>query len=195
VPDAKNLMKSIENNKILVSTMMDIDLIWHTHQTISSDSYYRWCLTSIGRLIDHDDTIPGEDLQKGYTRTFIYWSRAYHEPYSNHPPDHSAWQKNHKFTWSPFGLYREFQWKRHTSTSRPIQGVPTVVVDSPHTINPKCVIATPVYDSTYRPDNNLTTNIVPVFSAPRKFSPHNYHLFYRHYYALILTEILPTVAI
>jgi len=153
-----DLMKRFGRKKMLVPTM-DIDLVWHTHQTISTD-YYK-CTTSYFRnLIDHDDTIPGEDLLKGYARTFIYWSRAYNEAYSSHPPDYAAWRRNHKFICSPFGLYREIQWRRHSSTDRPVRhtrvAVAVPVPEQYSGVKPVCVLATPVYDSSYRPDNNLT---------------------------------------
>ena len=162
------LMKTFGKKKMLVPTM-DIDLVWHTHQTYSHD-YIQCCNRHIHRVIDHDDTIPGEDLHKGYTRTFISWSRAYHEAYSSHPPDYTAWRRNHTSFCSLFGLYREILWIRHSSTVRPGQQIPVAVSvpaaeESRTVVKPVCVVATPVYDSTYRPDNNLTTIIAPVMAV------------------------------
>ena len=165
------LMKTFGKKKTLVPTM-DIDLVWHTHQAEAND-YSFVCNHYFHRLIDHDDTIPGEDLQKGYTRTFIYWSRAYNEAYSSHPPDYNAYQRNHTSFYSPFGLYRQLVWKLNPSTHHPVikmlftTDVPIpvpVAKESAHISKPVCVLATPVNDSTYRPDNNLTTNIVPVMA-------------------------------
>jgi len=153
-----DLMKRFGRKKMLVPTM-DIDLVWHTHQ-INHGDYYKCTTTYFHDLIDHDDTIPGEDLLKGYARTFIYWSRAYNEAYSSHPPDYAAWRRNHKSIYSPFGLYREIQWIRHSSTNRPVRQTPTAVAvpvrEESANAKPLCVLATPVYDSSYRPDNNLT---------------------------------------
>jgi len=157
-----NLMKSYGKRMMLVPTM-DIDLVWHTHQTHASD-YYTCCWSYFKHLIDHDDTIPSCDLHVAYTHTFISWSRAYHEAYSSHPPDYNAWRRNYGcFN----GLYREMLWRRHSSVERPVKETPVAVaVPVREGAAPLvCVLATPVYDSSFRPDNNLTTNVVEVAAA------------------------------
>jgi len=54
-----NLAK-VHSRKVLDPTM-DIDLVWHTHQTNHED-YVRYCNNHLGRIFDHDDSISGADL-------------------------------------------------------------------------------------------------------------------------------------
>jgi len=49
--------------KTLVPTM-DIDLVWHTHQT-DPVNYNNYTTSILGRLLNHDDTIGSDDLGKG----------------------------------------------------------------------------------------------------------------------------------
>ena len=49
--------------KTLVPTM-DIDLVWHAHQT-DPISYCQMCWAVLGRILNHDDTIGADDLGKG----------------------------------------------------------------------------------------------------------------------------------
>ncbi|KDO26755.1 hypothetical protein SPRG_08057, partial [Saprolegnia parasitica CBS 223.65] len=70
----------------------DIDLVWHAHQTTGRP--YRDYSRSVSKakcVIDHDDTIPGGDLAKGYADTFVLWSQTFGEAYSSFPPSYEAW--------------------------------------------------------------------------------------------------------
>ena len=49
--------------KTFVPTM-DIDLVWHTHQT-DPTSYGAYTKSVLGKILNHDDTIGDEDLGKG----------------------------------------------------------------------------------------------------------------------------------
>ena len=60
-----HLMK-VHPRKTLVPTM-DIDLVWHTHQT-DPVNYCQYTSAVLGRVLNHDDTIGSEDLKKGYAR-------------------------------------------------------------------------------------------------------------------------------
>ncbi|KDO18244.1 hypothetical protein SPRG_16328 [Saprolegnia parasitica CBS 223.65] len=91
------LMGKIETDAVGVMVTMlvptsDIDLVWHAHQTTGRP--YRDYSRSVNKnkmIIDHDDTIPGGDLAKGYADTFVLWSQTYHEAYSSFPPSYEAW--------------------------------------------------------------------------------------------------------
>ena len=63
---------------------MDIDLFWHTHQ-LSASNYLPWCTQHVGRIINHDDTIPGSGLSTGLDETVIAWGDNYFEDYLNLP--------------------------------------------------------------------------------------------------------------
>ncbi|KAG9406346.1 hypothetical protein AC1031_002665 [Aphanomyces cochlioides] len=70
-------------------------------------------LVNIGRIIDHDDTIEGGDLRKGYGDTFLLWSMAYNDVYSSFAASYVSWTSektnnmvNHHFLkqkWKNFG--------------------------------------------------------------------------------------------
>ncbi|KAF0717187.1 Aste57867_2450 [Aphanomyces stellatus] len=66
----------------------DIDLVWHAHQAASPEAYATYCQQLVGRLVDHDDTVPGGDLAIGYAHTFRHWTEQFHEPYSSQAPTH-----------------------------------------------------------------------------------------------------------
>eukprot|EP01036_Dinobryon_divergens_P031388 gene31388-40777_t len=70
--------------KTFVPTM-DIDLVWHTHQT-DPVNYSAYTKSLMGKVLNHDDTVGSEDLGKGYARTFIRWAQKYGEPYSSVKP-------------------------------------------------------------------------------------------------------------
>lgn len=78
------LLKRSENplktSPHLVPTL-DIDLCWHTHQLFPL-SYQGWCLTHLGRAINHDDTIKKTNLTAGLRLTSLAWLEAYREPYT-----------------------------------------------------------------------------------------------------------------
>jgi hypothetical protein len=58
----------------------DIDLIWHTHQLFPVE-YRRWCFENLGKYINHDDTVPENDLAVGLQQTVDVWQEKYGEKY------------------------------------------------------------------------------------------------------------------
>jgi hypothetical protein len=106
----------LSKGKILVPTI-DIDLAWHAHQCFH-DEYANYTKSQIGYLLNHDDNIGGADLEKGYARTFVLWSKTYNEPYSDSfKPNFYAWQRKHtvkSILCPPVGLYRLFEWRKYT---------------------------------------------------------------------------------
>ena len=60
-----HLMK-FHRRKTLVPTL-DIDLVWHTHQTDPAN-YCQYTAAVLGRVLNHDDNIGSGDLGKGYAR-------------------------------------------------------------------------------------------------------------------------------
>ncbi|KAG9406880.1 hypothetical protein AC1031_003210 [Aphanomyces cochlioides] len=65
--------------KTMLVPTVDIDLVWHAHQCFPKD-YALFCHDLVHKLVDHDDTITGGDLQAGYATTFATWA---------HSPEHS----------------------------------------------------------------------------------------------------------
>lgn len=116
----------MKNGKMLVPTL-DIDLAWHAHQT-NPVAYREYTTQMTGRVVNHDDTISGHDLVKGYARTFVFWSQVYDEAYSTEDPDYTAWQRNHGVVSTiilPVGVYRSWIWKKHGSAhGRPVSDLP-----------------------------------------------------------------------
>jgi len=100
---------------MLVPTL-DIDLVWHAHQTIH-DAYTKYSKRVAGRLINHDDSIGGADLSKEYADIFLEWARYYNEPYSSFPPSMSAWIGDLSYSLNPITiLYRQYKlnrWNKH----------------------------------------------------------------------------------
>ncbi|KAH9124984.1 hypothetical protein LEN26_009628 [Aphanomyces euteiches] len=90
-----HLMRS--QPKMMFVPTVDIDLVWHAHQC-DPQEYARYCNDLVGKLVDHDDTITGDDLQTSYADTFRAWAQEFDEPYSSfaptQPPDGSnnAWR-------------------------------------------------------------------------------------------------------
>ena len=66
-------------NTMLVPTP-DIDLVWHTHQC-SPSSYSTYCGQIAGRAINHDDTVKGNNLKKGFTTTSQLYALNFQEEY------------------------------------------------------------------------------------------------------------------
>lgn len=97
-----NLMR-IQGNMIVPT--LDIDLVWHTHQ-LSSKVYEEWCIMSIGRAINHDDTIDAPELTNGLDHTKQLWAQAYQEDYLAPGPGAPvlAAQKDPRLTRPPPGM-------------------------------------------------------------------------------------------
>lgn len=64
----------------LVPTL-DIDLCWHTHQLFPV-GFRQWCVSHLGRAINHDDTIGKGSLEAGLRATSLAWHHAYQEGYT-----------------------------------------------------------------------------------------------------------------
>ena len=121
-----HLMKIKKNNILLVPTL-DIDLAWHAHQT-NPDQYRAYTRNVTGKLVDHDDSVGGADLNKGYANTFILWSEKFNEAYSSEVPDRKAWSRQYAVSnvlIPPLGVYRYLKWRKHTKTEgREISDLP-----------------------------------------------------------------------
>ncbi|KAL1652218.1 hypothetical protein SLS58_000345 [Diplodia intermedia] len=67
--------------KMAVPTL-DVDLAWHTHQTLPSN-YYNFCQTNCnGVFIDHDDKVEEAKLDESFEWTSKTYQRLFGEPYS-----------------------------------------------------------------------------------------------------------------
>ncbi|KAJ3262864.1 hypothetical protein HDU77_011725 [Chytriomyces hyalinus] len=75
------LMKK-EPGKFLVPTL-DVDLMWHTHQCFPLQ-YQEFGLAELGRVINHDDSVESDTLNKSFNVTSKAWKRHYKEQYSAH---------------------------------------------------------------------------------------------------------------
>ncbi|KAF0716481.1 Aste57867_2829 [Aphanomyces stellatus] len=60
----------------------DIDLVWHTHQC-HPRGYFEFCRSTVGDLIDHDDTIQANDLHVGYAETSLLWAQVFQGEYTS----------------------------------------------------------------------------------------------------------------
>eukprot|EP01035_Chromulina_nebulosa_P036302 gene36302-48882_t len=140
---------------------MDIDLVWHAHQTDPS-SYNTYTRAMLGRLLNHDDTIGADDLGKGYARTFIFWAQAYKEPYSSTKPTFGQWQRGHNIVSlvvPPVGIYRLYVWNKFSNLAAPV--VPVAEKVDPHGGgNPISVVGVPVMEPGTVPRNQLSRNAV-----------------------------------
>lgn len=54
------------------NTLVKSDLAWHTHM-LHHKSYKNFCISRIGRMINHDDTIPEAELNEYVQKTNIAW--------------------------------------------------------------------------------------------------------------------------
>ena len=65
----------------------DIDLIWHTHMTVSPYLYHLHCFLTTGILVDHDDSDASEErtkesrLSHGFADSKRRWRNLYNEEY------------------------------------------------------------------------------------------------------------------
>ncbi|KAF8189720.1 hypothetical protein BJ912DRAFT_1058966 [Pholiota molesta] len=60
---------------------LDIDLVWHTHQLMST-KYAADCNTYLGRFIDHDDKIEGLRLSSAFDMTCTAWKERFNVQYT-----------------------------------------------------------------------------------------------------------------
>ncbi|KAF9034107.1 hypothetical protein BJ165DRAFT_1534302 [Panaeolus papilionaceus] len=65
---------------MLVPTL-DIDLVWHTHQLMSSN-YVDDCTKYVGRFVDHDDKVEGIRLSTSFDQTGFLWRNRFKVPYT-----------------------------------------------------------------------------------------------------------------
>lgn len=75
----KNHSSPISRNVLVPA--LDIDLCWHTHQLFPLE-YRSWCISHIGRPVDHNDTITSSGLAKGLQHTSLLWLKIYQEGYT-----------------------------------------------------------------------------------------------------------------
>ncbi|OQR96863.1 hypothetical protein THRCLA_07149 [Thraustotheca clavata] len=84
-------LQSIDMNKprsVKLVPKSDIDLVWHSHQTDHKEN-----IMPTKQVINHDDTIEGGDLSKGYADTFVLWFKKFGVAYSSFPPNYEVWVK------------------------------------------------------------------------------------------------------
>ncbi|KAF3090186.1 hypothetical protein TWF102_009402 [Orbilia oligospora] len=74
-----SLMRA-RSRKILVPTL-DIDLAWHTHQTMPHN-YYTYTVGATARFVDHDDKIDESKLSTAFEYTTKEYQKIYKEAYS-----------------------------------------------------------------------------------------------------------------
>ncbi|MCJ1327088.1 hypothetical protein MMC10_003754 [Thelotrema lepadinum] len=60
---------------------LDIDLIWHTHQTLPS-SYYAYSVERTGTFVDHDDKIGSTELGDSFEWTCKTYQHLFSQPYA-----------------------------------------------------------------------------------------------------------------
>ncbi|OAA74851.1 hypothetical protein LEL_06839 [Akanthomyces lecanii RCEF 1005] len=68
-----------ETGETVVPTL-DIDLCWHTHQ-LAPFAYTIYCVTHVGRQVNHDDTIRTETRSSAQDMTAKLWAIKYGESY------------------------------------------------------------------------------------------------------------------
>jgi hypothetical protein len=74
-------MMRTHSDKLCVPTL-DVDLAWHTHQTMPA-SYYAACTSRGGtKFIDHDDKIREDKLSEAFEWTSKVYQENFNEVYS-----------------------------------------------------------------------------------------------------------------
>ncbi|KAG2236563.1 hypothetical protein INT48_000863, partial [Thamnidium elegans] len=63
-----------DNKSIIAVPTYEIDLAWHTHM-LSALAYRNFCYKIFNKLINHDDTIPEENLKDHVKQTDIAWKQ------------------------------------------------------------------------------------------------------------------------
>ena len=71
----------ITGKQIPLVPTLDVDLAWHTHQ-LYPHSYRDYCITFVGRAINHDDTFEAKVINDGLRYTSLAWLKEYDEPYT-----------------------------------------------------------------------------------------------------------------
>jgi hypothetical protein len=62
---------------------MDVDLFWHTHQ-LSSSNYLPWCMQHLRHPLNHEDTLPENELYTGLANTIAAWGSHSSKTTSSH---------------------------------------------------------------------------------------------------------------
>ena len=101
-------------------------------------------------------------MLKAYARTYIFWARAYGEPYSSVKPEFSDWQKGHNFmsyAVFPIGVYRYCIWSRYSNLASASASISAKEGDNGNVVAPTHVIGVPVNTPLIVvPANNITKN-------------------------------------
>ncbi|KAI8056414.1 hypothetical protein BDF21DRAFT_162713 [Thamnidium elegans] len=63
-----------DNPSIVAVPTYEIDLAWHTHM-LHASNYRRFCNQFFSRLINHDDTIPEDNLKSHVEKTDLAWKQ------------------------------------------------------------------------------------------------------------------------
>eukprot|EP01114_Cavostelium_apophysatum_P023627 TRINITY_DN8962_c0_g1_i1.p1 TRINITY_DN8962_c0_g1~~TRINITY_DN8962_c0_g1_i1.p1 ORF type:complete len:431 (+),score=52.11 TRINITY_DN8962_c0_g1_i1:49-1341(+) len=78
------LMKIKEKDKMLVPTLQ-IDLFWHAHMR-SPVKYETDCKRILGRILDHDDSVPNNLLEEHLEYTKALWLKTFNRNYPVNTP-------------------------------------------------------------------------------------------------------------
>ena len=78
------LLMAKDYNGLLVPTL-DIDIIWHTHM-LSPIDYFPDCERIAGRVLNHNDELPSDELTDHFQKTEERWIRNYSSPYRRTAP-------------------------------------------------------------------------------------------------------------
>lgn len=73
-------LRLIKDKGETVVPTLDIDLCWHTHQ-LAPVAYEAYCVTYVGRSINHDDTIRADTRSDAQDTTARLWALEYGESY------------------------------------------------------------------------------------------------------------------
>ena len=152
------------NPKLPAVPTLDIDLVWHAHQTEHVD-YASFCRTKLSRLLDHDDTVGNGDLKVAYAKTFVAWDKKYAGAYSAFPPVMCDYLKPHKcgifFTAGLYAAWLAKDFASHGKVKGPVSGCAQLTANVPGGVGSKSAVGTPVHEPGSRPSNELALLYLP----------------------------------
>ena len=76
------LLSSASPKQVVVPTLI-LDVVWHAHMQ-HADSYCKTTLKLCGSVLDHNDDIPDEQLERHRTKTRALWNKRYGNSYDGH---------------------------------------------------------------------------------------------------------------
>jgi hypothetical protein len=66
---------------------LDIDLVWHAHQTFDPVMYRDYTKKIVGKVVSHDDDVEQESLDDSFSSTIKAWFELYNEEYTTQNPE------------------------------------------------------------------------------------------------------------